>query len=100
MSLNCVRVEYIPEQDNLNSQKEIQNFTQQKSDGKTDNPAKYCIRLMKNTKYTEIYTSDFWIYQQWYSLFSERLIQTNLHTKYKVESCLGRGSFAKVSLFP
>jgi calcium-dependent protein kinase len=58
----------------------------------------FSIRLIKNMKFTEVYTSDETTFLQWMDVLKTIVIQTDFHANYDVIKMLGKGSFARVYL--
>lgn len=58
----------------------------------------FSLRLIKNMKFTEIYTNSETLFTTWMKMLKPILIQTDFHANYSVIKMLGRGSFARVYL--
>lgn len=55
------------------------------------------IRLTKNLKYTELFTSHKAVYLEWKELLCPLTIQRDFHSKFNVVKKIGKGAFANVS---
>lgn len=58
----------------------------------------FSIRLIKNMKFTEVYTEDEDTFITWMEVLKTIVIQTDFHANYDVIKMLGKGSFARVYL--
>jgi hypothetical protein len=59
-------------------------------------PKKIGFKLTKNGEFSEIYTTDPNLYEDFKKEFEKRCIQVNFQEKYTVEKLIGKGSFGKV----
>lgn len=59
----------------------------------------FSIKFIKNLKFTEIFTKSKSTYLEWKVLLSKLTIQTDFHNKFNVIKMIGKGSFARVSIF-
>lgn len=62
------------------------------------NNIKFSLRFMRNLKFCDLYVADDDGFRKWKRALSNRLIQTDFHSKFGVVKMIGKGSFAKVYL--
>lgn len=58
----------------------------------------FCIRFVRNLKYTDLFADDEDVYNQWKKFMSPIFVQSNFHEKFQTVKAIGKGSFAKVYL--
>lgn len=85
-----VRLEFIS--------KSITSGDDGQNDGESKTQQLKGFRLLRNLKYTDIYTDSEENYKQWTQALCQITIQTNFHETFKIVAKIGRGSFAKVYL--
>ena len=56
----------------------------------------YCIRLIRNRKYIQLYTKDHKTYLEWYETQRSLIIQTDFNKVYELLHDIDKGAFAKV----
>jgi len=112
MLLKNVRLEYsVPKgykypKKNFGNSSEEESLNKKKATEKTlsvsseDSLTKnfFSIRLIKNMKYTEIFTEREGTFITWMNELKKLVIQTDFHDSYNVTKILGKGSFARVYL--
>ena len=58
----------------------------------------YCIRFVRNMRYTDLYTEDEDHFICWKKKLCESFLQCDFHAKFKTIKMIGKGSFARVYL--
>ena len=58
----------------------------------------YSIKFIRNMKFTEIFTEERAVFEEWRQVLAKHLIMTDFHKQFKVLKMLGKGSFARVIL--
>lgn len=58
----------------------------------------HCIRFVRNMCYTDIFSIDAGVYDEWRQQLPRVFVQSDFHTKYETKKCIGKGSFARVYL--
>jgi serine/threonine protein kinase len=59
-------------------------------------PPAYIIRFIRNLKYTDLYTEDKDLFEQWKKHFTKVFWQCDFHVKFNTLKMIGKGSFARV----
>lgn len=58
----------------------------------------YCIRFVRNMRYTDLWTTDESHFNDWRRNLNKVFVQCDFHTKYNTIKMIGKGSFARVYL--
>jgi hypothetical protein len=58
----------------------------------------YCIRFVKNMRYTDLWTDDEQHFLNWRSHLGKAFLQCDFHQKFNTIKMIGKGSFARVYL--
>ena len=67
---------------------------------KGDKPGEtnYCIRFIRNMKYTDLWTTDEAHFKDWRQQLNKVFLQCDFHSKFNTIKMIGKGSFARVYL--
>ncbi len=63
-----------------------------------DNNPYFCIRFIRNMRYTDLYTNDEDHFLIWRKYLCKTFMQCDFHTKFNTIKMIGKGSFARVYL--
>lgn len=67
---------------------------------KGDKPGEtnYCVRFVRNMRYTDLWTTDEAHFRDWRSNLNRVFLQCDFHSKFNTIKMIGKGSFARVYL--
>lgn len=58
----------------------------------------YCIRFVRNMKFTDLWTTDELHFRDWKTALNKVFLQCDFHSKFNTIKMIGKGSFARVYL--